>query len=104
DDALLNPCTAGVVDADHGAAVLPGEVEHLADLLRDHLRQRAAEDGEVLREHEHAPAEHAPVAGDDRIPEWSPFEHPEVRLTVTDEAVELDERTRIAQPFCPLPC
>src|SRR5439155_15101732 len=30
------------------------------------------------------------------------LEHPEVRFAVADEAVELDERARIAQPFRPL--
>ena len=45
DDAFLDPRAAGVVDPDHRAAVLPGQVEHLADLLGDGLRERAAEDG-----------------------------------------------------------
>src|SRR5581483_1949403 len=56
-DAFLDASPAGVVDPDHGAAVLAREVEDLADLLGDRLRQRAAEHGEVLREHEHGATE-----------------------------------------------
>ena len=99
DDALLDPRAARVVDADHRAAVLAGEVEHLADLLGHDLRERAAEHGRVLREDEHPPAEHLPVAGDDGVAERAPVGHPEVRLAVTHEAVELDERARVAEPL-----
>ena len=57
DDALLDPRSARVVDPDHRAAVLDGEIHHLADLLREDLGERAAEDGEVLAEDEDLAAE-----------------------------------------------
>ena len=48
DDSLLDARAARVVDADDRAAVLHRQVHHLADLLGEHLAERAAEDGEVL--------------------------------------------------------
>ena len=67
DDALLDARAAGVVDADHRAADLGGEVHDLAHLLAHHLAERAAEHGEVLAEHAHgAPVDRA-VPGHDRV-------------------------------------
>src|SRR5205085_7930290 len=97
DDALLDPRAARVVDPDDRAPVLEREIHHLADLLREDLAQRAAEDREVLGEDEDLAAEDRPVARDDGIAVGTPLEHPEVRLTVTDETVELDERARVEE-------
>ena len=97
DDALLDAGAARVVDPDQRAAVLGRHVHHLADLLGEHLAQRAAEHREVLAEHEHAPSEDRPVAGDDGVAVGPALEHPEVRLAMADEAVELDERPGIAE-------
>ncbi len=97
DDAFLDARAAGVVDPDHGAAVLRRQVHHLADLLGEHLAQRAAEDREVLAEHEDLAAEDRAVAGDDRVAVRPALEHPEVRLAMAHVAVELDERPRIAE-------
>ena len=99
DDALLDAGAARVVDADHRAAELGRVIHDLADLLGEHLRQRAAEDGEVLREDEDLAAEDRPVAGHDRVAVRALLEHPEVRLAVADVAVELDERARVEQPL-----
>ena len=97
DDALLDPRAAGVVDPDHRAAVLDGQVHDLADLLGEDLAERAAEDGEVLGEDEDLAAEDRPVAGDDRVAVRAALHHPEVRLAVADVAVELDERAGVAE-------
>src|SRR5205807_8718022 len=78
--ALLDPRAARVVYPDHGTAVLHGEIHGLADLLGEHLAQRAAEHGEVLREDEDLPPEHRAVAGDDGVAVWAAIHHPEVRL------------------------
>ena len=99
DDALLDPRAARVVDPDDGAADLDGHVHHLADLLGEDLAQRAAEHGEVLREHAHRPAEHRAVARDDRVTPGALLAHPELDLTVAHETVELDERPRVEQPL-----
>src|SRR6185437_10784273 len=97
DDTLLDSRTAGVVDPDHRAAVLHGQVHHLADLLGENLAQRAPEDGEVLREEEDAAAEDSAVTRDNRVAVRTAIHHPEVRLAVADVAIELDERAWIAQ-------
>src|SRR5581483_2161016 len=73
------------------------EVHHLADLLGEHLAQRPAEHGEVLREDEHPAPEDRPVAGDDSVAVRAPLHHPEVRLAVAHVAVELDEGAGVAQ-------
>ena len=67
DDALLDPRAARVVDADHRAADLGGQVHDLAHLLGHDLAQRAAEDGEVLGEDADPAAVDRAVAGDDRV-------------------------------------
>ncbi len=95
DDPFLDPGTTRVVDPDHRAAVLRGHVHHLADLLREDLGEAAAEDGEVLREDEHAAAEDRPVPGHDGVAVRPLLPHPELRLAVADVAVELDERARV---------
>src|SRR5207248_1790719 len=74
-----------------------GHVHHLADLLREDLAQRAAEDGEVLGEEEDLAAEDGAVAGDDRVTVRAIIGHPELDLAVTDIAVELDERAGVAE-------
>ena len=103
DDALLNPRSARVVDPDNGATDLQRHVHHLADLLREHLRQRATKDGEVLREHADGPAEHRPVAGHDGVTRRAPVAHSELDLTVAHKTVELDKRALVEQPLDPLP-
>ena len=102
DDALLDPRAARVVDADHRAAELGRQVHDLADLLGERLGQAAAEDREVLREDEDLAAEDRPVAGHDGIAVRPPLHHPEVRVAVAHEAVELDERAGIEELLEPL--
>src|SRR5665811_2036948 len=67
DDTLLDPRAARVVDAEARRAHLHGQVHHLADLVGEHLAQRSAEDGEVLREDEHQATVHGAVSGDHAI-------------------------------------
>src|SRR6185369_12834793 len=49
-------------------------------------------------------AEDRPVSGDNGVAVRPPFEHPEVGLTMPDEAVELDEGARIEELDEPLAC
>src|SRR5262249_18982301 len=102
DDALLDPRAAGVVDADDGAPVLHGQVHDLADLLREHLRERAAEHREVLREDEDLAAQDGSVPGDHGVPPGPVVTHPELDLAMTDEAIELDARARVEELLYPL--
>ncbi len=102
DDALLDPRAPRVVDPDDRTAVGEGEIHDLADLARERLAERSTEDAEVLREGEHATAVDEPVAGHDAVPVGPPVEHPEVRVDVADEAVELAERPRVEEGLDPL--
>ncbi len=102
DDALLDPRAARVVDADHGAADLRGQVHDLAHLLGHDLAERAAEDGEVLGEDADAAAVDRPVAGDDGVAPRPVLLHVEVERAVAHERVELLERARIQQLLDPL--
>ena len=102
DDALLDPGAAGVVDPDHRRADLGGEVHHLAHLLRHHLAEAAAEDGEVLGEDEDGAAVDRAVAGDDGVAPGTPFLHLEVVGAVADEGVELLEGAGVEQLLDPL--
>ena len=102
DDALLDPGAARVVDPDDGAADLDGHVHHLADLLREHLGERPAEDREVLAEDADRAAEDRPVASHDGVAPRSILAHRELHLAVAHEAIELHERARIEQQVDPL--
>ena len=63
------------------------------------LRERSAEDGEVLREGTRDAPVHAAVAGDDTIPGHDLVIHAEVAAAVGDELVDLLERRRVEQQF-----
>ena len=67
DDAFLNARAAGIVQADHGRAGLQRQVHDLADFLRVGFGERAAEDGEILREDVDEAAVDAAVAGDEAV-------------------------------------
>jgi len=101
-DAFLDPRAAGVVEPDHGRADLHREVHHLADLLGVGSGERAAEDGEVLREDERLAAVDETPAGDDAVAEDLLVLHSELGAAMGDETVELDERARIEEEVDPL--
>ena len=61
------------------------------------LGERAAEDGEVLREDVDEPAVDAAVAGDDAVAVGPLLGEPEVGGAVDDEAVELDEAALVEE-------
>ena len=61
-----------------GAPTFGREIHDLADLLRVRARQRAAEHGEVLREHEDLAAVDRAVAGDHAVAEDLLLLHAEV--------------------------
>src|SRR5439155_27085764 len=103
DYALLDASATRVVDPDHLAAELRGQVHDLADLVGKDLGEAAAEDGEVLREDEDPAAKDRPVARDHRVAVRATLSHPELGLPVPDVAVELDERAGIEQLLGPLP-
>ena len=101
--ALLDACAAGVVEADDRCADLHGQVHDLADLLRVGLRERTAEDREVLAEDEDkAPCDGA-VAGHHSVTEEVLPVHPELRRPVGHKGIQLDEGARIEQQVEPFP-
>ena len=102
DHALLDPRAAAVVDPDHRAADLGGDVHHLDDLLAVHLAERAAEHRGVLAEHRDRPAVDGAGAGDHAVAERAPLLHAEVGGAVPGQGVELDERARVEQHLQPL--
>ena len=96
DDALLDAGAGAVVEPDDRGPDLQGEVHQLVDLLGEHLAEGAAEDGEVLREHEHlAPVDGAP-AGDHAVGVRALLEARGVGA-VAGEQVELVERALVEQ-------
>ena len=103
DDALLDARAAGVVDPDHRAADLHGQVHHLDDLLAEDLAERATEDREVLREDADLPAVDGAVAGDHPVAVRAGALQPEVGGPVPGELVQLDEGALVEQQLDPLP-
>ena len=99
DDALLDARAAGVVEADDGRADAHGDVHDLDDLGGVGLGERAAEDGEVLREDEDHAAVDAAVAGDEAVAEDALVvgAHAEVGAAVGDEFVGLFEAAFVEQ-------
>jgi hypothetical protein len=95
------PSAARVVQADDGRAVLQREVHHVADLLRVLFGERAAEDREVLREHEDEPSVDAPVARDHAVARHDPIGHAEVGGAVLHEDAGFLERAGIEEKLDP---
>ena len=102
DHALLDARAAALVDADHRAAELHRQVEHLDDLLAVHLAEAAAEDRDVLAEHGHrAPVDRA-VAGDHAVAVGPLLLLAEVGGPVPGQLVHLDEAALVEQHLDPL--
>src|SRR5439155_18165573 len=66
------------------------------------LGERAAEDGEVLGEHEDRAAVDAPRAGDDAVAEHLLLFHAEVVALMDHELVDLEEGAGVEQQLDPL--
>ncbi len=96
-DALLDARAARVVQADDRRARLHRHVLQFGDLLRMRLRQRAAEHGKILGEHEDLAAVHRAPAGDDAVARHLRLLHAEFARAVLDEHVELLERALVEQ-------
>ena len=99
DHAFLDARAAGIVEADHGRAGLQREVHDLADLLRVGFGERAAEDGEILREDVDQAAVDAAVAGDEAVAGDDLLLHAEIAAAVRDQLVEFLEGALVEQQF-----
>ena len=101
--ALLDARPARVHQPHHRRAHLHRQVHGLADLRPNDLRQRAAHDGEVLREDEDQPPVHQPVACDDGVAQDPLLGQAELRGPVRDEGVQLFEGARVQEQVDALP-
>jgi len=97
DDALLDARAAGVIESNDRRAVLHRQIHDLDDLCRVRFGERSAEDGKVLREGVHEPAQNRAVAGDHAIARHALLLHSEVGIAVDDELIEFLKRPRIEQ-------
>ena len=97
DDALLDARAAGVVQPDDGRADPHGGVHDLDDLGGVGLRERAAEDGEVLRIDEDGAAIDGAVAGDEAVAGDALLVHVEIGGAMGDELVRLFEGAGVEQ-------
>ena len=100
--SLLDPGSAGIVDADDRRADRHGQVHDLADLLGHDLTERAAEHGEVLAEHEHLAAVDGSPAGDDAVGVGPGAIQAEGAQAVAGQHVRLHERPRVEKQLEPL--
>src|SRR5262249_34964514 len=86
-----------VVQADERGAVLDREVHDFADLVGVRLRQRTAEDREVLGEDVDRTARNRAGPADDAVAGDRDLVHAEVAAPVHHERIELQERARVEQ-------
>ncbi len=103
-DAFLNARATRVVEPDDRRPQLHREVHDFHDLRGVRFRQRAAEDGEILRERVDRTSIDAAVACDHAISRHDLIRHAEIPAAVGDELVGLLERARIEEQFHPLAC
>ena len=95
--AFLDPGAAGIVQTHNRRAHLHREIHDFDDLCGVRLRQRPAENREVLRERIDRTTFDPPLAGDDAVAGNDLLLHPEVAAAVRDELVDLLEGARIEQ-------
>ncbi len=95
--AFLNARTSGIVQPDHRRANLHRHIHDLDDLGGVGLRQRAAEHGEVLREHKYQSAFDAAISGKKAVAEVLLLVHAEVVAAMRDQLVGLFEGAFIEQ-------
>ena len=94
---LLDAGAAGIEKADDRRAVLERHLLQLLDLLGMGLRQRAAEDGEILGEDEDQAAVDRAPAGDHAVAGELLLGHAEIDRAVLDEDAVFLERALVEQ-------
>ena len=88
DHALLDTRPAGVVEADHRAAGLAGQIHHLADFFPHHLGKGAAEHGKILGIGKNLAALHPAAAGDHGIAEDFAVSQAEIGRAVGNKGID----------------
>src|SRR5215831_5580442 len=94
---FLNARAAGIVQANDRRSSAHGEVHYFANFLRVGFRERAAEDGEVLREDVNQASIDAAIAGDEAVARGALLLHAEVHTAVANEFVEFFEGAFVKQ-------
>ena len=103
DDALLDPGSPRIVEADEGSSVLHGHLLELDDLFRVGLGEGAAKNGEILGEGvDQAPVD-GPVSRHDPVAEDLLLLQSELHGAVGHETVQLDEGALVQQELQPFP-
>ena len=96
-DTFLNARTTGIIQTDDGSAHLQGVIHDLTDLLGVSFRQRAAEHGEVLTEHEHQTAIDGAVTGHHAVTRNGLRAHAEIVAAMLHEHIPFLERTFVEE-------
>ena len=96
-DTLLDAGTAGVVDADDGAADLQREFLHLDDLAAVGFGKRTAEHSEVVGEDRNGAAVDCAQTADHAVAVGTLLLHAELVAVVADELVDLLERAGVEE-------
>ena len=95
--AFLNARAARIIQSDYGRAHLGGEVHDLDDFSGIGFRQRAAENGEILRKQKYQAPLDASVAGDEAVAIELLFWHAEISTAMGNQFVGLLERALVEQ-------
>src|SRR6266478_85398 len=90
-DAFLNTRAAGIVETDDGSAGAHGLIHNFTNFQCIGFGERAAEDGEVLRENVDQAAVDAAESGDEAVASRTLLVHAEIRAAVAHEFVQLFE-------------
>jgi hypothetical protein len=88
---FLNAGTAAVIDADTGHAHFQRKIHHLADLLSEHLAERTAENGEILRKKADRTAVDRAVAGNHPVTKRFALRHAEIHGSVDGKCIEFNK-------------
>ena len=90
-DAFLDPCSAGIIDADHRTAALDGQLNGVCDFKAVLLAQCPADHGKVLGIYYDLLAAYGSVAGDNTIVGKLPLPNIESILQVGDIGTNFPE-------------
>ncbi len=94
---FLDARSTRIVQPDDRRPHAHGDIHDLHDLRGVGLRQRAAKDGEILREDEYQAAFDPPVAGDEAVAVHLLLLHAEIGAAVGEQFVGLFERALVEQ-------
>src|SRR6266508_490839 len=101
--AFLNASAAGIIQANNGYAYLHRQVENFANFFGMSFREGTAEDGKVLRKHNHPTAIDETVTRDDAVAGIELLFQTKVLRAMDDELVKLFKAVLVKQKLHALP-